>query len=131
MALLAGFDAILCCETLEHLHWPDADAILAKFRQAEPRFLVISVPYQGFQIDWRLYLNAHTLRHAFAFKKLKSLRRFQADEAADPYGHKWEVGYKGYSLKALERLIAEAGWRVARREFTTPTRSVFYLLEPA
>ena len=101
----------------------------ARAPAAGPRHLIISVPYMGFQIDWRLYLNATTLRSKFSFKKLNFLRRFKIDRD-DPWGHKWEAGYKGHSLADLEAKILAAGWRVARRDFTSPTRSVFYLLSP-
>ena len=124
---LSGHDAILCCETLEHLPWHQVQAVLAKFFSARPKYLIISVPYMGFQIDWRVYLNTSTGRNKFSFKKLNFLRRFKID-ASDPWGHKWEVGYKGYSLGALEKKIDTAGWNIIRRDFTSPTRSVFYLL---
>ena len=96
---------------------------------AQPKYLIISVPYMGFQIDWRLYLNAFTWRSKLSFKKLNFLRPFKIDES-NPWDHKWEAGYKGYSLAAIETKIAAAGWRIIRRDFTSPTRSVFYLLDP-
>ena len=55
-AKLGGFDCILCCETLEHLYWHDVDAILGKFRDSGVPWLIISVPYQGFQADIRAYV---------------------------------------------------------------------------
>ena len=126
---LRGHDAIICCETLEHLPWDRVQDVLAKFRAAAPQYLIISVPYMGFQVDWRLYFNAVTARSKFSFKKLNFLRRFKIEE--DPWGHKWEAGYRGHSLAALEGKIQAAGWRLERRDFTSPTRSVFYLLSPA
>ena len=94
---LSGHDAILCCETLEHLPWDQVQPTLTKFFSARPKYLIISVPYVGFQIDWRIYLNTFTGRSKFSFKKLNFFRRFKID-TSDPWGHKWEVGYKGYSL---------------------------------
>ena len=126
---LSGYDAILCCETLEHLPWDQVQGVLAKFDAAGPKYLVISVPYMGFQIDWRLYLNRLTWRSKVSFKKLNFLRRFRIDQT-DPWGHKWEAGYRGHSLAALEAKIGAAGWQIERRDFTSPTRSVFYLLSP-
>ena len=123
---LSGHDAIICCETLEHLPWDQVQPVLAKFHAAAPDYLIISVPYMGFQIDWRLYLNAVTARSKFSVKKLNFLRSFRPDD--DPRGHKWEAGYRGHSLAALAAKIQAAGWQIERRDFTSPARSVFYLL---
>ena len=126
---LNGFDCIICCETLEHLPWDDVGRYLALFRAAQPRHVIISVPFEGFQFDLSLYVNWRTWRRAFALKKFRGLRKF--DPPSDPYGHKWEVGYRGYGLKALESKLIAAGFRIRRREFSSPTRSVFYLLDAA
>ena len=125
---LGGFDCILCCETLEHLYWHDVDGILEKFRASGVPWLVISVPYQGFQADVRAYINRHTARQMFSLKSLKFLKTFKFDAAADPYGHKWEVGYRGHGLGALEAKLTGAGLKIHRRAFTSPTRSVFFVL---
>jgi hypothetical protein len=128
---LSGFDAIICCETLEHFHWDDVDGLLRRFRDAAPKHLLISVPYMGLQLDWRLYLNARAWRNAFSLKQFKFLSEFKFDEKTDPLCHKWEVGYRGTGLQALEDKLKRNGWRIARREFTSPTRSVFFLLTPS
>jgi hypothetical protein len=127
---LAGFDCLICCETLEHLPWDEVDGVLAKFAASAVPHLVLSVPYQGFQLDARIYLNAHRLRRYFAFKKLNFLRRFRPAEEAtgEAEGHHWEIGYRGHSLAAFEAKLENAGLAIERRDFTSPTRSVFYLL---
>ena len=128
---LAGFDAMLCCETLEHLPWENVGSVLGKLRAAGPKHLIVSVPYQGFQIDLRLHLTTRAARQWFALKWPRFWRDFLFDAAADPYGHKWEVGYRGRSLADVEAKLKAAGWRVRRRRFTSPTRSVFWLLDAA
>ena len=125
---LAGHDCILCCETLEHLPWDELGRYLDLFRDAGPRHVILSVPFEGFQFDMRVYLNWYTWRRAFALKKFRGLRAFDPPKDK-PFGHKWEVGYRGYSLKALEKKLKAAGFRVRRREFTSPTRSVFFVLD--
>lgn len=128
---LGGFDCILCCETLEHLYWHDVDGILKKFRDSGVPWLIISVPYQGFQVEVRAYVNRLTVRQMFSLKSLKFLKTFKFDAKADPYGHKWEVGYRGHGLGALEAKLTEAGLKIHRREFTSPTRSVLFVLQNA
>lgn len=125
---LSDFDAIVCCETLEHLAWEEVDRALGVFRDSGARYVVMSVPYQGVQIDWRLYLNRFVWRHSFAFKKLKFLKTFHFDAAGDPWCHKWEVGYRGTSVMALEAKLVGAGFAIRERAFSSPCRSVFYLL---
>ena len=124
---LAGFDLILCCEALEHLPWESAGAVLRTFRQCGARFLVSSVPYEGLQLHFLLDVNLHRVRQRFAFRKGRSLRSFSGSK--EPMGHQWEIGYRGTSLAAWERQLTGADWRIRKRGFTAPTRSVFHLLE--
>jgi SAM-dependent methyltransferase len=125
---IAGYDAILCCETLEHIDWQAVPAVLTAFHDSGVKHLVVSVPYMAFQITFDLYLNVRALRHYFSMKKLLSRREFVREP---PGGHQWEIGYKGYPLKRWENRLADCGWRIVRREFTAHTRSVFHLLERA
>jgi hypothetical protein len=112
---ISGFDVVLCCETLEHLHWDEACAALRTFHESGARNLIVSVPYEGPQTGISLYANGFTWRFALSLKKFKMFRRFKPHD--DPWGHKWEDA------------LASAGWRVMRREFTHPCRSVFHLCE--
>lgn len=126
---LRGFDCIMCCATLEHVTYAQALDALRAFRDAAPRYVVISVPYQGTQLFVRLYANRHTFKEHVAFKKLRFLRPFTYDAAADPHGHKWEIGYRGRSLRRFEEDLAGLGFRILRREFSYPSYTVFHTLE--
>lgn len=122
---IRGFDCILCCETLEHLHWPKVGGVLDAFAASGAKWLVLSVPYEGTQFGLSLYLNGHVFRKRSFFKHLKFLKPFRIkdDDAIDE--HKWEVGYKGYSLQALKTLVEAHGWIVEKQDFTSGCRSVF------
>lgn len=124
-AEIGDFDVFLCCETLEHLRWSDVDAVLQTFNESGAAYFLVSVPYEAFQVDFSLYWNRRSLRQRFSLKKLRFLEAFSPDPGM---GHKWEVGYRGFSLKDWERKLAGSGWKVIRREFTSPCRSVFHLL---
>ena len=126
---LVDFDCILCCETLEHLYWDEVDIVLEKFFRSKIRWVIISVPYQEFQLDFRFYFNKYRVRQSVSLKLLKWMQKFKFDSQADPYGHKWEIGYRGTKLRAFETKLTKAGFHIRRREFTSPTRSVFFMLE--
>lgn len=122
---IAGFDAMLCCETLEHLTWEQACAALKTFHRSGNGHLIVSVPYEGPQVGVSFYANAFTWRHALSLKKFKLFKRFRPH--TDPWGHKWELGFRGYGLKRWEAALRDAGWNILRREFTHPCRSVFHV----
>ena len=124
-----GFDAVLCCETLEHLPYAQVPAVLARLAAIGAPYLVLSVPYMGPQLSLSLYLNRHLVRARTALKKLAPFKRFPApaeDGAWEP--HKWEVGYRDYPLAGFRALV-EAHFRILRTEFTGGCRSVFFLCE--
>jgi hypothetical protein len=125
---IAGHDAILCCETLEHIAWDGVETVLSVFRRSGARCLIVSVPYMGFQVALDVYLNRTTIRQNFSMKKLMFLRSFVAEP---PGGHQWEIGYRGYPLAIWEKRLMDCGWTIARRDFTAHCRSVFHLLRPA
>lgn len=123
---MSGHDAIICCETLEHVKWMSTDIILKKFNDSGAKYLILSVPYMGFQTTFEFYFNPHRFYQYFSMKKFNSLKTFKY-KAIDE--HEWEVGYKGYSLAAWEAKFALAGYKIIEREFTAQCRSVFHLLE--
>jgi hypothetical protein len=122
---IGGYDAILCCETLEHIEWGRVGSVLATFRESGAKYLIVSVPYMGFQVFVELYANSGMLRQYFSMKKLLWRKDFQPEPAG---GHQWEVGYKGYPLGLWEKRLNDSGWSIVRRDFTEHCRSVFHLL---
>jgi hypothetical protein len=122
---ITGYDAILCCETLEHVEWDSVGSVLSMFRDSGAKYLIVSVPYMAFQVFLEIYLNRRTFRHYFSMKKLLWRKNFTAEPAG---GHQWEVGYKGLPLRIWESRLRDGGWLIVKREFTEHCRSVFHLL---
>jgi hypothetical protein len=125
---ITGYDAILCCETLEHIEWESVGSILAAFRDSGTRYLILSVPFMAFQIFLEIYLNNLTVRQCFSMKKLLWRKEFTPEP---PGGHQWEIGYKGYPLRVWESRLKASGWSIVTRDFTQHCRSVFHLLKAA
>ncbi len=123
---IAGYDAILCCETLEHIDWQCVGPVLSIFRASGARYLIVSVPYMAFQVSLDVYLNRTTFRQYFSMKKLLWRKQFAVEP---PGGHQWEVGYRNYPLRAWEDRLDSCGWSIITRDFTEHCRSVFHLLE--
>tara|TARA_B100000686_G_C16658183_1_gene899389 strand:- start:568 stop:1230 length:663 start_codon:yes stop_codon:yes gene_type:complete len=123
---LTGFDVIICCEMLEHITWPNVDNVLKRLSETGVPWLILSVPYEGFQFGFTLYLNRYKIRRSSFFRKLRFLKKYRVSGDLDKWEpHKWEIGYRGYSLKILCKKISSAGYTVERKEFTSGCRSVF------
>ena len=127
-ALATGeFDAILCCETLEHLPYGDVDGVLARLAATGVPYLVLSVPYMGSQLTVRLYANRYGAHKYTSLKKFMGFKRFRPPPAdAGWEAHKWEVGYRDMPLGKFRALV-ERHYRISRTEFTAECRSVFFL----
>lgn len=125
-AKLRGFDCIMCCATLEHIAPDQAETALRAFRASGAPYVLISVPYQGHQLFHQLYANRHTFAQHFVWKKLQFMKEFRPDP--QPFGHKWEIGYKGRPLKRFETMLRDIGFTILRREFSYPSFAVFHML---
>jgi hypothetical protein len=123
---IAGYDAILCCETLEHIEWERVGSVLSTFRNSGAKYLIVSVPYMAFQMFLEVYLNRNTFRQHFSMKKLLWRKDFRPEPSG---GHQWEVGYRGFPLRVWESRLTESGWSILTRDFTEHCRSVFHLLK--
>ena len=124
---IRGFDAILCCETLEHIQWHTIDPVLQRIVAAGIPWLILSLPFEGFQFAFELYFNLQRWRRRSHFRKFRFLRRFTIQSETEWEAHKWEIGYRGHSLKAFEHKIEAAGFQITQREFTSGCRSVFFI----
>lgn len=123
---LKGFDVVICCEMLEHIAWPEVDNVVNRIAQSGTPWLILSVPYEGFQFGFSLYFNRFQFRRSSFFRKLRFLKKFRVQGNPDTWEpHKWEIGYHKYSLSAFCSKVAAAGYEIERQEFTTGCRSVF------
>ena len=125
---LAGHDAIFCCETLQHIPWSGVGRVLTCFAASKVPWLIVTVPYAAFQMGFSFYLNRFVCRRGGFFEMFRFLSTFRRPLDDDGWApHKWEVGYKDYSLPRFKSLVTDAGYEVFRQDFTAGCRSVFLL----
>jgi len=79
-------------------------------------------------MDIRVIKNpfASTLKWIVRFPD-KFYKTFKPDP--EPYGHKWELGYKGYPLKRLTGALSESGYQIQKTSYVGTVRSVFMLCQ--
>ncbi len=54
-----------------------------------------------------------------------------APEDDDWEPHKWEIGYRGYSVTRLRDMVSAAGYEIVRQDFTSGCRSIFLVARNA
>lgn len=124
-----GFEAIICCETLEHLPFNQVDGVLAELAKTGARHLILSVPFMGSQLTFELYINRFVARKYTSFKKFMGFKRFKAPaDSGDWEPHKWEVGYRQTPLSVVRAKI-EQHFAIRRIEFTARCRAVFFVCD--
>ena len=123
-----GQDIIVCCETLEHLHYPDVEDVLKTFYASGTPWLLLSVPHRCLSMDVRLIKNPFSSMFKWIVKfPNKSRKAFPPDP--EPYGHKWELGYKGYPLDKLTSTLGECGYKIVKTDYVGTVQSVFMLCQ--
>lgn len=124
-----AFDAVLCCETLEHLPYDQIPETLSQLAAIKARYLILSVPFMGNQLAFELYANAHTISKYTGLKKFMGCKQFPKPKNTEEWEpHKWEIGYRDYPLKHFRELVSQE-FDILKTEFTAACRSVFLVAE--
>lgn len=125
--MIKGADALVCCETLEHLPFSESERVLGVFRDSEIPYVLISVPYRCFSIDVRIMKSKFSSFFSWIVKfPSKKFQEFVPDPS-DPDGHKWELGYKGYPVERLLSALDRTGFDVEAIEYVGVSRSIMIL----
>jgi SAM-dependent methyltransferase len=123
MPFSAGeFDAVICCEVLEHMPWENSLEGLQEIHRVSKGFAFISVP--NFVLSFAMLVRAPILQ-------LRELRIRVPYPKAPPRGeHYWEIGRRGYPKRKLDRAIHDTGFRiVSDTSPRTNYSACFYALE--
>lgn len=123
------FDAVICCETLEHLPYEAVPRSLDDIAAIGARYLVLSVPFMGSQLTFEFYANRFMVKKYTSLKKFMGWKRFPVPkDSGDWEPHKWEIGYRNFPLDAFLAMVSKR-FSVLETDFTAGCRSVFVLAE--
>ena len=113
------FDAVLCCEVLEHLPYASFVPCLKELARVSQRHIIISLPDREFALPLRV---GH-------FKKLFIVPRLIWRNFGISLAHQWEIGQRGLSSARLIRDIRAAGLviRSTYRVFENPYHRFFVI----
>jgi len=123
-------DATLCCQVLEHLPFEQAQVAWRELSRITRRAMVMSLPDVSRHVE--LTVAAPKLgRRRLTFSPPRLRPRVIDPGRLELMGHHWEIGYRGYGLRAVRRAIEYCGWNI-RRTWRVPELSWhrFFLLQP-
>jgi SAM-dependent methyltransferase len=104
-----AFDAVICCEVLEHLPWEFFPSCLQEIRRVGSGPCVLSLPHVGKTIT--ILAELPFIGSLWGSLPLPPLRR--PDMAQHPE-HFWSVGSRGCSDRLVARRIRESGFRIVK-----------------
>ncbi|MBI5444691.1 MAG: class I SAM-dependent methyltransferase [Deltaproteobacteria bacterium] len=120
----ASFDAVLCCQVLEHLPFDTFGAALAELYRVARRFAVVSLP------DCNRYVQASLRLPGARERRLHlNLPNWNPTLLAFRGEHYWEIGARGYPLSRILRIVTATGFAVAKtyRLWENPYHRMFVL----
>lgn len=125
---LKGSEIIVCCETLEHLEWDVAVRQIKVFKDSGAKYLLVSVPCKSWYFNLDIAATLTLKSSKFSLKTPQNHKEFVKEGG---FGHKWELGYKGYPPSRLHEALEQAGWNVIKTAHEVKNRSMFFLCKAA
>lgn len=124
-----SFDAILCCQVLEHLPFERVETALKEMTRIS-NYMVISLPYFSVYISITLDANVFSWIKRKRFKPKNFLMRlpFPLPHKFDG-AHYWEIGKRGYPLKVIRKLFQKCGLKILKEKIpplNAPHHFLFY-----
>jgi hypothetical protein len=124
------FDAVFCCQVLEHLPFHVAVRSLCELRRVARRRVIVSLP----DVRPFFFLRARGSRRILPpfWRGISVPNPLERPIRFEEHGqHHWEIGRPGYPLKCIVAAMRDAGLRL-QSHFRMTERSYwhFFILEP-
>jgi ubiquinone/menaquinone biosynthesis C-methylase UbiE len=100
-----SFETVLCCEVLEHLPFKDFEKCLRELRRVSKNNVIISLPY--FSARFEVLFKIPGTYRFFGKPILSLFLRLNLPFIKKNFDgqHYWEIGYRGYSLRKIRKII--------------------------
>ena len=124
---IAGYDAIFCCETLEHIDWRQVGTVLSTFRASGAEVSDRFGPLYGVPAIARPVSEPDHVPPIFLDEEI-----VVAEEILRPSRR---AAISGKSATGITRCasgrgrLESSGWSIVKRDFTEHCRSVFHVLK--
>ena len=120
---IGEYDAVMCCQVLEHLPYDDFELALSQMKNATKKHIILSLPYAAFKFE--LVLRCQWILRRLAIRiPAFFLKTPKTGE------HYWEIGRSGYPISKIRRSIKRAGLKIIHEG--SPTLNLyhhFFILE--
>jgi len=123
-----SFDAVLCCQVLEHLPFKQFVPSLSELKRVSTKGVILSLPDRRKYYSVRFRASGVGKRE-WSFSRGRPPTEARVKRAFDEAGHYWEIGYRDVPLSAILNAFREAGLSLARRwrVFEKPYHHFFQL----
>lgn len=117
-----SFNAILCCEVLEHMPWEQSVQTIRELHRVTDKWAFVTVPH--FVLSFAMLLRLPY----FHFQEFRL--RVPRNKVLRPGGeHFWEIGRAGYTTSRLEKEFVAAGFQIiSKKRQMTNFSHCFYQL---
>lgn len=110
-AVPIDFEAVLCCQVLEHIPFSLFGSALREIRRINKGVLVLSVP--DIRRFFSLRITAPLIGKVNLQCSLPTLKRKPFDKKrTESMGHHWEIGFAGFEYRKIVSALESSGWRI-------------------
>lgn len=126
----SSFDVVLCCQVLEHLPFEKFQDSLSQLKRVARTRVILSLP--DVRRFWGIRLSLGRINLAYQISPAHITPPTFPLTRTKEFGHHWEIGYRGYSIKRIKAVILAAGFRIVSIERVYDLSwHTFFVLDPA
>lgn len=121
-----SYDAVMCCEVLEHIPLKDLDKALDELSRVSNKYVIVSIPYYCAYIEKCIRLSLGYFYKTFNLKLSIPYFFLKPKFSGEHY---WGLGIKGISKKIFRKKAKKSGLKIIEEfsEFLNPQHYFFIM----